>query len=438
MKVSIFGMGYVGVVSGACFARDGHEVVGVDLSQTKVDLLNEGKSPVVEEGIAELVGEMVASGRLSATMDSGKAVHETDVSCISVGTPSRENGSLDLRAIETVSAQIGAVLKEKDAPHTIVVRSTLLPGTTRDLIVPTLERESGKVVGRDVHVCYNPEFLREGSSIKDFYDPPYTIIGETGPEAGDAGAALYSGVEAPVHRVSIEVAEGIKYVCNCFHALKVGFANEIGVIMKALGVDSHPVMKLVCEDKKLNISPAYLMPGYAFGGSCLPKDVRALVYAARTNDVDVPMLQSLMPSNRVHTERAVKMVMDTGERDVAMVGLSFKAGTDDLRESPLVILAKALIGNGCRLRIWDPEVVEAKLMGANREYIESQIPHIGELLSNDLGEVLDGAKVAVVGNGKGADVELLKRWAKDNVLLDLQRVGDELRAVSSKYDGICW
>ncbi len=438
MKVSIFGMGYVGVVSGACFAKDGHEVIGVDLSQTKVDLLNEGKSPIVEEGIAELVQEMVSCGRLSATLDATDAVLKTDVSCISVGTPSRENGSLDLHAIEMVSGQIGAVLKDKDKPHTIVVRSTLLPGTTRDLIVPALEKASGKVVGRDIHVCYNPEFLREGSSIRDFYDPPYTIIGQTGTEAGDAGAALYSGVEAPVHRVSIEVAEGIKYVCNCFHALKVGFANEIGVIMKSLGVDSYPVMKLVCEDTKLNISPAYLMPGYAFGGSCLPKDVRALVYAARTNDVDVPMLSALMPSNRIHTERAVKMVMDTGERDIAMIGLSFKAGTDDLRESPLVLLAKALIGNGCRLRIWDPEVVEAKLMGSNRDYIESAIPHIGELLSNDLNQVLDGAKVAVVGNGKGADIGLLQNWANDNVLIDLQRVSNDLRGSSSKYDGICW
>lgn len=438
MRISIFGMGYVGVVTGACFVKEGHTVLGVDVSQHKVDLLRRGESPVVEEGIRELVSEGVAEGRLLATTDAREAVLESDISLISVGTPSRPNGALDLRAIETVSEQIGDALAEKRGPHTVILRSTLLPGTTRRVILPRLEERSKKRCGAEIHVCYNPEFLREGSSIKDFYSAPFTILGISDEEAGDLCAALYSCVKAPVHRCTLEEAEAVKYVSNTYHALKVAYANELGVVFRALGVDSHAVTDLAWQDQKLNISKAYLRPGYAFGGSCLPKDVRALVYAGKERDLELPLLSNLMASNRTHVERAVRMVLDSGSRDVALLGLSFKAGTDDLRESPLVSLAEQLIGKGCRLRVFDPDVVLARLTGANRLFIEKEIPHIGELLTDDFGAALDGAEVAVIGNARICDFAALASWAKNATVIDLARLPREVAEAAKVYHGICW
>ena len=438
MRISIFGIGYVGVVTGACFARDGNDVVGVDVSRDKVDRLKAGKSPIVEEGIAELVADVVRRGKLVATLDHRDAILRTDVSLISVGTPSRANGGLDLRAVETVAGQIGAALREKPGPHTVVIRSTLLPGTTRDRVIPAIEAASGKQRDRDLHVCYNPEFLREGSSIKDFYSAPFTILGTSSARGREVVAELYRSVHAPIHHCAIEVAEAIKYVSNAFHALKVGFANEVGVVLQSLGVDSHPVMELVCRDTVLNISPAYLRPGFAFGGSCLPKDVRAFVYAAKEHDIELPLLGNLILSNQQHVERAVRLVLDTGKRDVALLGLSFKAGTDDLRESPLVTLAERLIGKGCRLRIYDPEVVLAKLTGANRAFIDKEIPHIGDLLTDDFELALAGADVAVVGNSKRCDLDKLAEWSRTRILIDLQRLPKQLAAEAGAYHGICW
>jgi GDP-mannose 6-dehydrogenase len=438
MRIGIFGMGYVGVVTGACFAKNGHDVLGVDIDTHKVRRLQQGKSPVLEEGIDELVGEMVAAGRLTATEDHARAVQENDVSLVSVGTPGLANGALDLRAVLGVVRQIGSALAHKTGPHTIVIRSTLLPGTTVRVILPELERVSGKRHGTDFFLCYNPEFLREGSSLKDFYDPPFTVVGAQGPEAVRVAAALYANVRAPLHHCAIETAEALKYVSNSFHGLKVAFANEIGAIMQTLGVDSHPLMALMCQDTKLNISPAYLRPGFAFGGSCLPKDLRALNYVAKERDVEAPLLGNLLRSNQAHLERAVRLVLETGQRDVALLGLSFKPGTDDLRESPLVILAEALIGKGIRLEIYDPHVNMSALTGANRRYIEQELPHIGSLLVDDLEKVLAHAKVVIVGCARHCEPETLARWARTGTLIDLDRVPDAVARAAATYRGISW
>src|SRR5688572_2281552 len=348
-SVSVFGLGYVGCVSAACFAKEGHTVVGVDVSSAKVDMIQRGQATIVEQGIGELVAEMRSAGRLSATTDVVDAVRRTDISLICVGTPSRPNGSLDLSYVERVCAQIGEALKTKDTRHTIVVRSTVLPGSTETIAIPALEGASGLKAGRDFGIAMNPEFLREGTSIKDFYDPPFTLIGTEDEATGAAVASLYAGIGAPVHVTATRVAEMIKYACNCFHGLKVGFANEIGNVCKALGVDSHEVMRLFCEDTKLNISPAYLRPGFAFGGSCLPKDLRAITYRARQLDVPTPILAATLESNAAQIDHAFDMIMAHGKKRVGVLGLAFKAGTDDLRESPNVTLIERLIGKGVQL-----------------------------------------------------------------------------------------
>ncbi|WP_284352886.1 nucleotide sugar dehydrogenase [Roseisolibacter agri] len=436
-SLSVFGLGYVGCVSAACFAQEGCDVVGVDVSQAKVDMVNAGRSTIVEEGIGELVAAMRASGRLRATTDVHEAVRATAVSLIAVGTPSRTNGSIDLRYIERVCEQIGEALRDKAERHTVVVRSTIMPGTIDSVVIPALERTSGKKAGVDFGVCSNPEFLREGTSIKDFYDPPFTLIGAHDPKDAEPVAALYAGLKAPVHVTAVRVAEMIKYVCNCFHGLKIGFANEVGNVCKALGIDSHEVMRLVCEDRKLNISPAYLKPGFAFGGSCLPKDLRALTYQARTLDVDTPIMTSILESNRRQIDRAFHMVMAAGSRRVGVLGLAFKAGTDDLRESPMVSLIEMLLGKGVQVAIYDPYVRSANLIGANREYIEREIPHIWSLMRASTAEVLADAETVVVGNSASEFREI-------GALLDGQPVIDLARAFGArtsegeKYQGICW
>jgi len=436
--ISVFGLGYVGCVSAACFAKEGHSVIGVDVNPAKVDMINAGKATILEAGIGELVAEMVEGGRLEATTDIAYAVRETAVSLVCVGTPSRTNGSLDLSYVERVAEQIGAAIKTKQDRHTVVIRSTVLPGTIHELVVPALERTSGRKAGRDFGVCGNPEFLREGTSIKDFYDPPFTLVGADDEETGRTVAALYAGINAPVHVVPVRTAEMVKYACNCFHGLKVAFANEIGNICKASGVDSHEVMRIFCEDRKLNISPYYLRPGFAFGGSCLPKDLRATVYKARSVDVPVPVLEATLESNRKQIEKAFGLVQATGKKQIGVLGLSFKAGTDDLRESPMVTLIEMLIGRGFQLAIYDPYVTSSQLMGANREYIEREIPHIWELMRGSIGEVLASSEAVVIGNSASEFREIEGHLKPDQPVVDLVRAFGSRVSDGVQYQGICW
>jgi GDP-mannose 6-dehydrogenase len=397
MRLSIFGLGYVGCVSAACFAARGHEVVGVDVNELKVELVNQGHSPVVEPGLAELIGKTVKAERLRATGNAMVAVQDSDVSMICVGTPSNHNGSLDMSYVKRACRQIGEALEAKGRYHIVVVRSTMLPGTVERTVIPTLEIYSGKRAGRDFGVAVNPEFLREGTSLRDFDQPPFTLIGADDQDAGAPLAKLYAHIDAPLITARIKEAEMVKYACNSFHALKVTFANEIGNICHELGVDSHRVMEIFCRDGKLNLSPYYLKPGFAFGGSCLPKDLRALLYKAKEVDVKAPVLEAVLASNRQQVEKAVEMILRTGRRRVAVLGLSFKTGTDDLRESPMATLIETLIGKGLRLSIYDREVEVARLHGANKEFIERGIPHIASLLRPSLAETVDDAEVVVIG-----------------------------------------
>jgi GDP-mannose 6-dehydrogenase len=436
MKLSIFGLGYVGCVSAACFAKEDHLVVGVDVNIDKVNTINRGDSPIVEAGLGELLTQVVDSKHLSATTDSAKAVLTSDVSLVCVGTPSNPNGSLDLRYVTRVCEEIGAALKNKSERHVVVMRSTMLPGTVENVVIPTLEKYSEKRAGKDFGVCINPEFLREGTSLKDFYAPPFTLIGADDEETAAAVRGLYSRIDAPVFVTSVKTAEMVKYVCNCFHALKVGFANEVGNVCKALGIDSHEVMQIFCQDTKLNLSPYYLKPGFAFGGSCLPKDLRAINYKARQVDVEAPILASILPSNRQQIERAIEMVLATGKKQIGILGFSFKAGTDDLRESPMVTLIEALIGKGLQLLIYDRDVSLARLVGANREYIERQIPHIAQLMRINIEEVVDSAEVIVVGNKSEEFSDVVRTPRPGQVIIDLVRLLN--RPSDDTYQGICW
>ena len=436
--LSVFGLGYVGCVSSACFSKEGHRVIGVDVSRAKVDMINSGRATIVESGIGELVAEMVSAGRLTATTSSADAVRQSDVSLICVGTPSRPNGSIDLQYVERVCQEIGAAIKTKATRHTVVVRSTVLPGTIQKIVIPALESSSGKRAGKDFGVCMNPEFLREGTSIRDFYDPPFTLIGTDDQQAAEVVAALYAGLEARVHVTSTGVAEMIKYTCNCFHGLKVGFANEVGNICKVFGVDSHEVMRIFCLDTKLNLSPAYLRPGFAFGGSCLPKDLRAITYHARSNDVETPILSATLDSNQRQIERAYDMVRAAGSRNIGVLGLAFKAGTDDLRESPMVSVVEMLIGKGANLAIYDRDVSEARLIGSNREYIEHEIPHIWSLMRASVDEVIDSSEVIVIGNGSGEFRLIEPKLRPGQVVIDLVRAFGDRTSNGDGYRGICW
>lgn len=436
MRLSIFGIGYVGCVSAACFAKAGHDVIGVDVNPTKVQIINSGRSPIVEAGIDELISEMVAAGRLRAVSCSCEAVRESDVSLVCVGTPSNANGSLNLKHVQQVCQEIGAALKNKSERHTVVIRSTMLPGTVENLVVPTLEEHSGKKAGRDFGVSINPEFLREGSSLKDFYAPPFTLIGADSDETAKLISALYSDIQAPLLVTALKTAEMVKYACNCFHALKVSFANEIGNICKAAGIDSHEVMEVFSQDTKLNLSPYYLTPGFAFGGSCLPKDLRAINYKAKQLDVEVPVLSSILPSNRLQIERAVDMVLQTGKKRIGVLGFSFKAGTDDLRESPMVTLIETLIGKGLQLAIYDRDVSLAKLFGANKEYIEREIPHISQLMRSSVDEVIADSEVIVIGNKASEFRSIEPQINEGRMVLDLVRIFD--RTSDGTYEGICW
>jgi GDP-mannose 6-dehydrogenase len=436
MRISIFGIGYVGCVSAACFAHAGHDVIGVDVNPTKVDIINSGKSPIVEPQMNEFIHDVVKSGKLRAITDSLEAVKATDISLVCVGTPSKPNGSLDLGHVARVCEEIGAALATKDTHHTVVIRSTMLPGSIESVAQPALEKTSRKKAGRDFGVCVNPEFLREGTSVKDFYAPPFTLIGADDAETANTVGKLYSNIDAPVFTTTIKTAEMVKYVCNCFHALKVSFANEIGNICKALELDSHEVMKVFCADTKLNLSPYYLKPGFAFGGSCLPKDLRAVSYKAKELDVEVPLLSAITATNKLQVEKALDMVLSTGNKQVGVLGFSFKAGTDDLRESPMVTLIETLLGKGLELVIYDRDVSLARLFGSNKAYIEEEIPHIAKLMRGSIDEVLDAANTIVIGNRSEEFRQIESRLRPEQTVIDLVRLLD--RTSGDGYQGICW
>ncbi len=438
MKISIFGLGYVGSVSAACLARDGHDVLGVDLNPQKLALLRSGKAPIVEDGIQELTRAAVQSGRLQVTDDAAGAIAETDLSFICVGTPSSSNGSQDLSAVVRVAEAIGAALARKRAFHTVVLRSTVAPGTALDLVRPALESTSGKRSGADFGLCFQPEFLREGSSIKDYDHPPFTLVGGDSPDSIEVLRKIFGHLPCDFIATDIRTAEALKLVCNAFHALKITFANEVGRIAGALEIDGRQIMSLVCRDTRLNISPAYMKPGFAFGGSCLPKDLRALTYLGRARDVETPVLSSILPSNQIHIDKVVERVLADKRRRVGMLGLSFKPGTDDLRESPLVTLAERLLGKGLRLSIYDADVSLSRLIGANKQYIDDAIPHLGELLTASAEETIEDADTVIVGHSLPSVWEsLYAHGTRAQLVIDLAGNGDRTR-ISSDYWGVCW
>jgi GDP-mannose 6-dehydrogenase len=438
MRVSVFGLGYVGSVSAASFAADGHHVVGVDVNPDKVATVNAGRCPIIEPGLDVLLANGVAEGRLRATTDAAEAVADSEVSLLCVGTPSRRNGSLDLTYLERVAAEVGAALRNKSSYHVVVVRSTVLPGTTNERLIPLLERESGKAYGEGFGVSINPEFLREGTALKDFRKPPLTLVGHN--HAADAGGtiALYQSIDAPLVSTSIRVAEMLKYTSNAWHALKVCFANEIGNLCKRLNVDSHEVMDIFCRDEKLNLSAYYLKPGFAFGGSCLPKDVRALQYRAKEVDVELPVISQILTSNRLQIQHAFDEVMETRRKKIGLLGFSFKAGTDDLRESPSVILAEALLGKGLSLQIYDKNVSLGRLVGTNKEYIDKQIPHLSSLLCDSIEQVVQESEVIIIGNRSAEFADALTRTTPDQIVIDLVRLPMAGSQVSAEYRGLCW
>lgn len=437
MRIAVFGLGYVGAVSAACLAKDGHTVIGVDPNETKIGLINAGQSPIIEKDVGDIIRDAVADGRLRAVTDAAQAISESDLSLVCVGTPSASNGSLDLRFVELVCEEIGAVLRTKNEYHTVVIRSTILPGTMRTTVIPVLENASGMKAGDDFGLCNNPEFLREGTAVYDYHNPPKTVIGTVDEKSAEALTDLYAGLPGPMITTAIETAEMVKYVDNVWHALKVTFANEIGAICKPLDVDSHAVMDIFCQDEKLNISSYYLKPGFAFGGSCLPKDVRALTYHSKQLDLRLPVLESIMDSNRIQIERAFDMIARQGKKRIGILGFSFKAGTDDLRESPLVEVAERLIGKGYDLRLYDKNVSLAKLIGANRDYIMNHIPHIAGLMVESAEQLVDHAEVLIVGNASSEFADVVAKRGADQTIIDLVRIGDETSDAKG-YEGIAW
>lgn len=438
MKVSIFGLGYVGAVSLACLARDGHQVIGVDVDAAKLDLIRAGRTPVVEEGMVSLMARAVASGRVSVTSDVQRALRESELSFVCVGTPSAGNGSQDQGAALRLTRELGRAIGEKAGVHVLVFRSTLVPGTVEEVLRPIVEAQSGKRDGTGFHLAFQPEFLREGTSIRDYDRPPFTVVGANHPAAAERLRELFGHLPCPFIETSVRTAEMMKYCCNNFHALKITFANETARLCEALGVNAFEVMDLLCRDTQLNLSAAYLRPGFAFGGSCLPKDLRATAHLARRHDVDIPMLSGILASNRLHVEHAIDKVLASGCRKVALLGLSFKTGTDDLRESPLVLLAEQLIGKGLQLAIWDPDVHLSRLLGANRRFIESALPHIGDLLKPNLAQVIAGAELVVVGAGGAALCDgLATHLRPEQRVLDLVHLPNA-GALRAPVEGLCW
>lgn len=435
--IAVFGLGYVGAVTTAALADDGHHITGIDANPVKVEMVNAGRSPVIETGLSELMASGVAAGRIRATGDVAEGLRSADISMVCVGTPSSPNGDLDLQQVVRVCDDIGANIRAARPGHVVALRSTMLPGSTHDVVVPALERASGLRAGRDFGVCVNPEFLREGTSIRDFRDPPFTLLGTDDDIARGPMVGLYEHLDADLLVAPVRVAEMVKYTCNAFHALKVAFANEIGEICKEHQIDSHQVMDIFRHDTKLNISPAYLTPGFAFGGSCLPKDLRALTYKARRADVHAPLLESVLPSNRRQIDRAFDLVQRTARKRIGVLGFSFKAGTDDLRESPLVDLIERLIGKGYEVQVYDRNVSLANLQGANRAYIEQEIPHIASLMSDTVDEIVASSDVIVIGNGSPEFADVLDKVDDDQIVIDLVRIVDD-RPSHAGYEGIAW
>jgi GDP-mannose 6-dehydrogenase len=438
MRISVFGLGYVGCVSAACLARDGHAVIGVDVSQYKIDLLAGGRPPVSEPGLAELLASVVATGQLRVGRDAEAAVQESDVSLICVGTPSSDNGALNLQYVENVCRQIGAALPCKQGYHVVVVRSTVLPGTVCEQLVPILEQLSHRRAGREFGVCMNPEFLREGSAIEDYYHPGYILLGQIDARCGDVVERMYAAVEAPVVRTTIPTAEMAKYVSNTFHAVKVTFANEIGNLCKAQGVDGQEVMDIFCRDHRLSISASYLKPGFAFGGSCLPKDLQALTHRARELAVDTPLLSAAWQSNQLQIQRAIEMAERAGQHRIGILGLSFKPNTDDVRESPTIYLIETLIARGYEVLVYDEIVDPAKLIGANRAFLERELPHIASIMRPSIEAVVESVEVVVIANGSPAFGRVPSMLRTDQVLIDLIGIAKGARAMRSGYEGICW
>ncbi len=439
METSVFGLGYVGCVSAACLACDGHHVIGVDVNSDKVAAVQDGRSPIIESGLSELISQTVAAGQLEATTDATYAVHASDFSLICVGTPSRSNGDLDLTYIRRVCEEIGTALRNKEEYHLVVIRSTVLPGTTEEVVLSILEQTSGKQVGSDFGLAFNPEFLREGSAIADFHSPPRTVIGQWDERSGDTVAALYEHLDAPLVRTNLRTAEMVKYTDNAFHALKITFANEIGNLCQSQGIDSHEVMDIFCLDTKLNLSPVYLKPGYAFGGSCLPKDLRALLYCIKTRDLSAPVLEAILPSNELQKTRGVELVCRLGRNKIGVLGLSFKPGTDDLRESPTVDLIETLNGKGYKVGVYAPNISLTNLMGTNRAYIERQLPHIASLMCDSLEQVLSEAEVIVVANREPAFSDVPRQLRPEQILVDLVRLVEYPDdSLNGRYYGIAW
>jgi GDP-mannose 6-dehydrogenase len=437
VTVSIFGLGYVGCVTAGCLASDAVRVIGVDVNQSKVGQLNSGVSPVTEPGLDDLISDAVSAGNLSATSDGRAAVHATNISLVCVGTPSAPNGSLDLHHVDAVCSEIAQALGEKSDWHLVVIRSTVLPGTVEDRLIPILEHGSGRHVGENFGVCVNPEFLREGTAIADYFRPSFVLIGELDTKSGDALDRLYGPVGGPRFRTAIRTAEMIKYSSNAFHALKVAFANEIGSIARQSGVDGREVMDIFCSDRILNISPAYLRPGFAFGGSCLPKDLRALLYRATERDVKVPLLEGALASNEIHIQRGIDLVERSRCRRPGILGLSFKAGTDDVRGSPAIVLIETLVGRGYDVRVFDEDVDPERLVGANRAALERDLPHIAALMRSSIEEVVAESDLVVVAKSSPAYRDVGRLLNSGQKLVDLAGMGKDGLAAAA-YEGICW
>jgi GDP-mannose 6-dehydrogenase len=419
MKISVFGLGYVGSVATACLARDGHQVIGVDNNPYKTDLVNRGVSPIVEKDLSEMLAEGVNTGAIRATTDHREALLQTDLSLICVGTPSHTTGDLDLSSVIHVCETIGQALKNKSTRHLVVIRSTMLPGSMEDSVIPTLERSCGKSAGAGFGVAINPEFLRESSAIHDFYYPPKTVIGALDETDARAVASLYEKIDAPIFLTSLKTAEMIKYTDNIFHAMKVVFGNEIGLICKQMGVDSDEVMEIFCQDQKLNLSPAYLKPGFSFGGSCLPKDLRAILRLARARDIEVPLLAAIGFSNDSLVRRAAELILGKGRKHIGVMGFAFKGGTDDLRESPVLTLIEILLGKGCNLKIYDRHVSLSRLIGANRRYVEEHLPHIAAIMVESLEELVSHAELIVIGNYDEQFVDAVQKLEPNQLVIDL-------------------
>jgi GDP-mannose 6-dehydrogenase len=438
MQIGIFGLGYVGCVTGACLSKMGHSVIGVDISPAKVRMLNRGHSPILGKDLEGLVSQTVRSGRLRATLVPAEAVTHSEISMVCVGTPSKSDGGANLAHLRRAVLDIGRSLRAAKGFHTVVVRSTVPPGSTEREITPALERSSGKKAGRDFGVCFQPEFLREGSSVDDFFHPPLTVLGTSDPRSTKLLMSLWRPIKAPVVVTSPGVAEIVKYASNAFHALKICFANEIGALCRSFGVDSHEVMRIFVQDTRLNVSPLYLRPGFAFGGPCLPKDVRALCALGRNTGVEIPLLRAIPESNKEHLRRAVEMILATGRAKVGVLGLVFKSDTDDLRESPVCLLVRDLVRARKRVKVYDPQVRLQRLMGANRSFVEKDLPQLPRLLAGSLREVLNSCGVIVVAGTHPEFAGVLGKLKKNQALVDLVRLPERTRGLSVAYRGICW